>query len=71
MPYKKIKKIVYETEDGREVEEVFSDKPSNAFTEWEANLKKYRELYPEAFARLPSTEEFIKMRREEAAREWL
>ena len=70
MHYKKVEKTVLVTDDGQENAIVELPEKRGSFADYERLLQEARKRYPEAFARLPTTEEYIRMRREEAAREW-
>lgn len=56
------------TDDGRD-EEALAEASSGTIADYFRMVDAYRALYPEAFARIPTTEEFIQSRRQMAALE--
>lgn len=67
---KKVERTVLIADDGAEYE--LMERPGGVGTleDYDRKLKDARRQFPHLFARLPSTEEYIRERREEAALEW-
>lgn len=56
--------------DGTELSVMERPEGLGTFDDYHRFVQECRKKYPEAFARLPSLDEYLKERREEAAREW-
>ncbi len=67
---KKVEKTAVVADNGMEFSIMERPEGLGTFEDYHRLVQECREKFPEAFARVPSLDEYIRDRREEAAREW-